>query len=95
MKHEAQASIDVQRFNVENFKIGHYSKQCHYEALSTLKNLYLAFLVDYLLSCAKFSPPTKGLSIDGYYTTNMMYTTNSKQSDINNTALHSTFQVVE
>ena len=50
---------------------------------------------NYLLPCAKFIPPTKGLSVYGYYTTNKMYIANSKQSDISNTALHSTFQVVE
>ena len=107
VKHEAQASIDVQSFNAENFKIGHYSKQCDYEGVSTLKKIYLTFLVDYLLPCTKFIPPTKGFLMDGYYTTNRMYTTNSKQSanrmytanskqsDISHTALHSTFQVVE
>ena len=95
VKHEAKASIDVQSFSEENFKIGHYSKQCDYEGVSTLKNIYLTFPVDYLLPCTKFSPPMKGFSMDCYYTTNRMYTTNSKQSDISNTTLHSTFQVVE
>ena len=61
VRHGAQASIGVQSFNAENFKIGYYSKQCHYELVSALKNLYLTFPVDYLLPCAKFSPPTKGV----------------------------------
>ena len=95
VKHEAEALDDVQSFSVEDFKTGYYSKQCCSESVNALKNLYLTFPVDYLLPCAKFIPPTKGFSMDGYYTTNMMYTRKSKQPDISNTALHSTFQVVE